>query len=127
LIQSFSDRGTGLPDSRYLGAVRQRFAQWILDTADASFDAAWLAYQLEIGRRHHRLGKNRTDGADSTALVPFRYLFPIVFPITATLRPFLAGKGHSDADVDGMQQAWLKSVLIQVTLWSQPYVREGDY
>jgi hypothetical protein len=26
-----------------------------------------------------------------------------------------------------MYQAWLKSMLLQVTLWSQPYIKEGDF
>jgi hypothetical protein len=29
--------------------------------------------------------------------------------------------------VDGMHQAWFKSVVLQVTLWSQPYVKDGDF
>jgi len=41
--------------------------------------------------------------------------------------PFLANKGHGAADVDGMAAAWLKSCLLQVTPWSHPYVRAGDF
>jgi hypothetical protein len=26
-----------------------------------------------------------------------------------------------------MHQAWIKSVLLQVTLWSHPYVKDGDF
>jgi hypothetical protein len=26
-----------------------------------------------------------------------------------------------------MHQAWLKSVLLQVTLWTYPYIKEGDF
>jgi hypothetical protein len=26
-----------------------------------------------------------------------------------------------------MHDAWFKSVVLQVTLWSQPYVKEGDF
>jgi len=26
-----------------------------------------------------------------------------------------------------MHQAWIKSVLLQVILWSQPYTRDGDF
>ena len=26
-----------------------------------------------------------------------------------------------------MHQAWVKAVLLQVILWSQPYVRDGDF
>jgi len=36
------------PDSAYLGAVRQRFKQWILDTCNREYDQAWLDYQHEM-------------------------------------------------------------------------------
>ena len=55
--------------------MRKRFGQWILDTARAEYDQRWLDYQHEIGLRHHRTKKNRTDGAPSTDIVPFRHLF----------------------------------------------------
>ena len=34
---------------------------------------------------------------------------------------------ESAEEVERMHQAWLKSVLIQVVLWSQPYVRDGEF
>jgi hypothetical protein len=117
----------GQPDAAYLAAVRLRFGRWILDTARAEYDQAWLDYQHEIGLRHHRVKKNQTDNARAAAHVPFRDLFALVFPITWTLRPFLARKGHSAAEVEAMHAAWIKSCLLQLTLWSYPYVREGDY
>jgi hypothetical protein len=52
----------GQPGSGYLAAVRRRFGRWILDTAAADYD-----------------------------------------------------------------QAWVKAVLLQVILWSHPYVRDGDF
>lgn len=127
LVATFASRSSGQPDAAYLAAVRKRFGQWILDTAAAEYDQKWLDYQAEIGRRHHRVGKNRTDGVASSEIVPFRYLTPLVYPVTATLKPFLAKKGHGAADVERMHQAWIKSVLLQVTLWSHPYVKDGDY
>ena len=107
--------------------MRRRFGQWILDTARADYDRAWLDYQHEIGLRHHRAKKNVTDAAPSTAIVPFRDLFALIFPVTFTLRPFLAKKGHSAEDVEKMYAAWVKSCHLHVTLWSQPYVKEGDF
>jgi hypothetical protein len=127
LLAAFCDPATGQPDQRYLAAVRQRFGQWILDTAAANYDQAWLDYQHEIGLRHHRTRKNQTDGVRAAENVPYRYLPTLVYPIVATLKPFLAQKGHGPEEVERMHQAWLKSVLLQVTLWSYPYVREGDY
>lgn len=127
LLASFSARTNGQPLGDYLGAVRKRFAQWILDTSRAEYDQAWLDYQHEIGLRHHRAKKNQTDHAPSTAIVPFRDLFALIFPVTFTLRPFLANQGHGAEDVEKMYSAWLKSCLLQLTLWSHPYVKDGDF
>jgi hypothetical protein len=127
LLESFSDPRDGKPLAAYLEAVRKRFGQWILDTASAEYGQAWLDYQEEIGRRHHRSGKNRTDGVEAAEHVPFRYLPALIYPIVHTLKPFLEKSGASPERVEKMHQAWLKSVLLQVILWSRPYVREGDY
>lgn len=127
LLAQFAHPESGAPDGDYLGRVRARFGQWIRDTAAAVYDDDWLRWQVEIGRRHHRVGKNATDGVTSTAIVPFRYLLPLVQPIVQTLRPFLAATGEPVESVDAMQEAWRKSVLLQVTLWSIPYVAPQDY
>jgi hypothetical protein len=127
LVYAFSDKATGQPDRHYLAAVRKRLGQWNLDTARANYDQAWLDYQYEIGLRHTRAGKNRTDGVNSVDHVSYRYLPALLYPITTTLKPFLAKKGHSAEDVEKMHQAWLKSVLLQVILWSQPYIKDGEF
>ncbi|MDR7418859.1 MAG: protoglobin domain-containing protein [Armatimonadota bacterium] len=127
LLAAFTGKADGRPLGDYLAAVRRRFGQWILDTARADYDQRWLDYQHEIGLRHHRTKKNRTDGASSTDIVPFRDLFLLIFPVTFTLKPFLAKKGHPAEDVERMYTAWVKSCLLQVTLWSYPYVKEGDF
>ncbi len=127
LVFYFSDKTTGQPDERYLAAVRKRFGQWILDTARANYDQTWLDYQYEIALRHRPGGKNRTDGVNSVDNVNYRYLLALLYPVTTTLRPFLSKKGHSAEDVEKMHQAWLKSVLLQVILWSQPYIKDGEF
>ena len=127
LLAYFCDPATGQPVGDYLGAVRKRFGQWILDTCDADYDDAWLAWQAEIGRRHHRVGKNRTDGANAAPIVHLRHLLALVVPISFTMKPFLANDGASAEEVEAMHAAWTKAVLLQAILWSQPYVREGDF
>ncbi|MBX3228618.1 MAG: protogloblin ApPgb [Labilithrix sp.] len=127
LLASFTNKEDGKPIGDYLGAVRKRFGQWILDTARAEYDQKWLDYQHEIGLRHHRAKKNATDGAPSTDIVPFRHLFALIYPVTFTLKPFLAKKGHSAEDVEKMYGAWVKSCILQMTLWSHPYVKDGDF
>lgn len=127
LVVYFKNNKTGAPDVAYLGAVRKRFGQWIADTADANYDQAWLDYQYEIGLRHTKPKKNQTDKADSVPLVNFRYLSALTIPVTTTLKPFLAKKGASAADVEKMHAAWVKSVLMQTILWSYPYVKDGQF
>ncbi|MBT7692121.1 MAG: protogloblin ApPgb [Gemmatimonadales bacterium] len=127
LLAQFSNPASGAPLEAYLNAVRLRFGQWIHDTAAANYDQAWLDYQFEIGRRHHPTGKNATDGAESTRHVPMRDMILLTYPVTATLKPFLEKTGASSEDVERMHQAWIKSVLLQVVLWSQPYVRDGEF
>lgn len=117
----------GKPDANYLASVRKRFGQWILDTCTRPYDQTWLNYQHEIGLRHHRTKKNQTDNVRSVPNVPLRYLIAFIYPITATIKPFLAKKGHSPEDVDKMHQAWFKAVTLQVALWSYPYAKDGDF
>ncbi len=117
----------GQPLGDYLAAVRKRFGQWILDTCMAEYDQAWLDYQHEIGLRHHRSKKNQTDGVNSVPHIPLRYLIAFIYPITATIKPFLAKKGHTPEEVDKMHQAWFKSVTLQVALWAYPYTNKGDW
>jgi hypothetical protein len=126
LLAAFSN-AQGQPDQDYLAAVRRRFGRWILDTARATFDQDWLDYQHEIGLRHTRRGKNRTDGADAADHIPLRYVLALLVPITTTLKPFLADGGATQDQVEAMHQAWVKAVLLQAILWSHPYVRDGDF
>lgn len=126
LVYYFTD-GQGNANAEYLAAVRKRFGQWILDTCHRPYDQAWLDYQHEIGLRHHRSKKNQTDGVQSVPNVAHRYLVAFIYPITATIKSFLAKKGHSPDEVEKMHQAWFKSVTMQVALWSAPYVKDGDW
>lgn len=123
----FKNNRTAAPDGAYLGAVRKRFGQWIADTADARYDQAWLDYRYEIGLRHTTPKKNTTDKVDSVSLVHFRYLSALTLRVTTTLKPFLAKKGASAAEVEKMHAAWVKSVLMQTLLWSNPNIREGQF
>ena len=117
-------RGSGEPLGDYLERVRARFGQWILDTCRRPYDQAWLDYQEEIALRHTRVKKNQTDGVRSAKQIPLRYLVCFIYPITATMREFLAKKGHGPKDVEAMHHAWFKSVTLQVALWSRPYAED---
>ncbi|MEV6655231.1 protoglobin domain-containing protein [Streptomyces sp. NPDC051219] len=115
----------GEPIAAYLAAVRPRFGKWIEDTCTRPYDATWLSYQEEIAVRHTPAKKNQTDQVPSVPNVSMRYLVAFIYPITATIRPFLSAGGHSDEQVEAMHQAWFKAVTLQVALWTRPYAPEG--
>jgi pimeloyl-ACP methyl ester carboxylesterase len=114
-------------DAAYAAAVKKRFGQWVLDTASAKYDQQWLDYQYEIGLRHHRTKKNKTDGGHTLGHIRARDLIAFCAAIVVPMKPFLASKGHSAEIVNRMYDAWWKSMILQATLWVQPYVTEGDF
>jgi Protoglobin len=127
LAEYSKDQSTGELDKEYGTQVGRRFAQWVLDTARAEYDQNWLNYQYEIGLRHHRTKKNKTDGAHTAPHVRGRDLLAFTAATVAPMRPYLEKGGHSAEVVNRMQEAWWKSMILQVTLWSQPYMNQGDF
>lgn len=117
----------GQPNMDYLGAVRKRFAQWIHDLCSRPYDQQWLDYQHEIALRHHSSKKNKTDGVDTVPIIHARYMIAFIFPITFTIKSFLANKGHNNEEVEKMYAAWFKAVTISTTLWCYPYVKQGEF
>jgi hypothetical protein len=124
LVGYFADRD-GEPIGPYLERVRARFAQWVRDVCSRPHDDAWRDYQHEIALRHTRAKKNQTDGVESAPEVALRYVIAFVFPITATMRSFLASRDHTADEIEGMHTAWFKAVVLHVCLWSQPYAPEA--
>lgn len=121
-LVTYFDGTSGEPDSAYLSAVRARFGQWIRDLCNRDFDSRWLAYQHEVALRHHSAKKNVTDGINSPqAYVPLRYLIAFVYPITVTIRDFLARAAGPDDDVDALVDAWFKAVVLTTALWAEPF------
>jgi hypothetical protein len=121
------DTRTGKPDTDYSQRVGKRFAQWVLDTARAEYDEKWLDYRYEIGLRHHRRKKNKTDGAHTAPQIRGRDLIAFSAAIVAPMRPYLEKGGHSQEVVNRMYDAWWKSMILQATLWAQPYMNPGDF
>jgi Protoglobin len=120
---SRSPEGTPIPE--YLAQSNLRFEQWILDTCLRPYDQDWLNYQQELALRHTSLKKNQADGVRSTAYVPFHDIVAFVAVMNDTIRPYLAGKGNTEAEVEGMHRAWRKSLQMQIALWSKPYIDLG--
>jgi len=125
LVHYFTKNGQ--PNMDYLTAVRARFGQWILDICQKPYDQNWLNYQHEIAKRHHSIKKNQTDVVDAVPIIHYRYMTAFIYPITATIKSFLAKKNHSQADVEGMHNAWFKAVTLTVVLWTYPYINRGEF
>ena len=125
LLYYFSKNGQ--PNVDYLNAVRARFGQWILDTCLKPYDQSWLNYQHEIAKRHHSVKKNKTDNVDVAPIIHYRYMTAFIYPITATMKPFLGKKGHSQQEVEAMHNAWFKAVTLTVILWTYPYINKGEF
>jgi hypothetical protein len=117
----------GRPIEAYLGRAHPRLAQWFRDTCERPYDQEWLDYQQEIGLRHTRAKKNQTDGVESTDHVPYRWLAVSIWPVTQALRPFLANKGLSRDEIDALIDSWMKSMLLQLSLWSRAYIGDTEW
>jgi len=117
----------GQPNPAYGAASKPRFVQWVRDVCRRPYDQDWLDYQHEIGLRHTRAKKNRTDGVESAPHIPLRYLLSFTAVIMTTTKPFLTARGHTVAEVDRMYDAWCKAVMLHVTLWAEPYASPEDW
>jgi hypothetical protein len=117
----------GQPNMDYLGAVRLRFAQWILDLCNRPYDQDWLNYQHEVALRHHSSKKNKTDGVDAAPIIHYRYMVAFIVPITVTIKGFLGNKGHDAETIEKMYAAWFKAVTLTVILWTHPYIHTNEF
>ncbi|HEX5501344.1 MAG TPA: protoglobin domain-containing protein [Thermomicrobiales bacterium] len=126
-LAHYSAGPDGEPNRRYSAASKPRFVQWVRDTCERPYDQTWLDYQHEIGLRHTRAKKNRTDDAASAPHIPLRYLLAFVPVVLLTTKPFLEKGGAPAEDVERMYAAWCKAVLLQVTLWSRAYCDAADW
>jgi hypothetical protein len=115
------------PNMEYLAAVRARFGQWIMDLCNKPFDQTWLNYLHEIALKHHSSKKNKTDQVDAVPIIHYRYMVAFIFPITATIKGFLAKKGHDNETVEAMYSAWFKAVTLTVILWTYPYINKNEF
>jgi hypothetical protein len=122
LLASFM-KPEGHPDDAYRAAVKGRFVQWVSDLCLRPHDRDWLNYQEQIGLRHTPAGKNRTDGADTPPVVPLRYLIAFSIVVTGSLRPYLAGK--TEEELQRIQTAWNRAVMLSIALWARPYASPG--
>jgi hypothetical protein len=126
-LAGFSAHPDGTPNKEYSAASHPRFARWVIDVCTRPYDQDWLDYQQEIALRHTRAKKNRTDGVESAEHIPLRYFLGFTPVILLTAKDFLTRKGHPPETVERMHAAWIKAVMLHVTLWTRPYVAAGDW
>ncbi len=115
----------GRPDEDYKAKVKERFVQWVRDACARPHDREWLDYQEEIGLRHTPEKKNVTDGAHTASFVPLRYLYAFTAVVALSARAFFVEAGVGGEELQRLEDAWLKAVLLHVTLWSRAYSKEG--
>ena len=120
LAQWFS-KPDGTSDDDYKASVKRRFVQWVIDVAVRPHDRDWLNYQFEIGLRHTPDKKNKTDGAHTPSVVPFRYLIGFI-PVVLPIRSFFKEAVTDERELDCLETAWTKAVILHITLWSRAYV-----
>lgn len=99
--------------------LRQIFQRWLSETCLSPHESLWLR-QL-----YAELPLNPSAQALITRLPDFRYLIALSFPLLATANTLLIDHGLSPQDIERMQSAFLKAILLQVTLLSKLYVKEG--
>jgi hypothetical protein len=117
---SRTPEGDVIPE--YTAQSNLRFRQWILDTCLQPYDQDWLNYQQEIALRHTSLKKNQVDGVCSTPYIPLRDIVAFIAVMNETIKLYLAAKGHSVEEVNGMHRAWCKSLQLQVAIWIRTYM-----
>lgn len=99
-------------------ALRRLFREWLSETCLFPHEPPWLK------RLYSELPPNRSMQSLLTLLPSFRYLIALSFPLVATARSLLVASGLTPPEIERMQHALLKAILLQVTLLSKLYVRE---
>ncbi|MFZ1643564.1 MAG: hypothetical protein WAV07_19465 [Candidatus Contendobacter sp.] len=101
--------------------TRQLFRRWLFETCLSPHEPSWLK-QL-----YAELPPDRSAQSFLTRLPGFRYLIALSFPLVATARVLLVASGLATQEVERMQTALLKAILLQVALLSKLYLREGSW
>lgn len=99
--------------------TRRLFRRWLFETCLTPHEPAWLK------RLYAELPPDRSAPTLWAQLPDFRYLIALSFPLIATARSLLTTSGLAPQEIERMQSALLKAILLQVTLLSKLYVKEG--
>lgn len=101
--------------------VRPLFREWLFETCLTPRDPSWLKQLYSL---YSNPSSERPMQAISAKLPGFRYLIALSFPLVATLRSLLVGADLAHQEIERMQFAFLKAILLQVALLSKLYVKE---
>lgn len=101
--------------------ARHLFRRWLFETCFSPHEPPWLK-QL-----YAEPPSERAEQSFLTRLPGFRYLIALSFPLVAAARALLVAGGLATQEVERMQTALLKAILLQVALLSKLYVREGSW
>lgn len=123
----YSAHPDGTPNPEYAAASAARFQRWVVDACSRPLNQAWLDQQHEIGLRHNRAKKNRTDRADSVDHIPMRYLVAFTAVIITTARDYLTAGEPSAQAVERMHAAFTRSVMLHLTVWTRAYTTSAQW
>ncbi|HCB15171.1 MAG TPA: hypothetical protein DEP36_16615 [Gammaproteobacteria bacterium] len=101
-------------------SLRRQFRQWLFETCQFPHDPPWIKQLYS-----KRMQDFPEQSLASTRLPRFRYILALAFPLAATAHSFLAAAGGNQQDIERMQYALLKAILLQMDLLSMLYVKEG--
>ncbi|HOB63500.1 MAG TPA: hypothetical protein PKI41_15505 [Candidatus Competibacteraceae bacterium] len=99
--------------------MRRWFRRWLFETCLFPQDLPWLR-QLPI-----ELAPEPSTSAIPLPLPEFRYVIALAFPLVLTARPFFVANGGDHQEIERLQQALLKAVLLQTALLGKLYVKDG--
>ena len=104
------------------GAVTARscFRRWLFETCFFPHEPPWLK------NLYSERSSPDSPAQPSPVMLPgFRHTIALAYPLVATARPFLAADCNEHQEIERMQHTLLKAILLQVTLLSKLYVKEG--
>jgi hypothetical protein len=102
--------------------VRRLFREWLSETCLSPREPSWFK---RLYSPDPDLPLERSARPIAAEWPGFRYLIALSFPLVATARSLLVGSGFAPQEIERMQSALLKAILLQVTLLSRLYVKEG--
>lgn len=100
--------------------IRTGFRRWLFETCSFPQEPPWLK-QLYSAQS---LGDSAMRSI-GIILPNFRYAVALAYPLVATAHSFLAVVEQNHQEIERIQYALLKAVLLQINLLSKLYIKEA--